>query len=166
MKITADTNVLISSTFWTGASDKIMQRVENKEIELILSEKIIKEFTKVLDYEEIKNKVKEKSLELRRSIEKIINVSSLVEPKQKFDIVKDDPDDDIILECAVEGNVNYIVSQDKHLLKLKEFKGVKIVKPEEFLEIVEKQLHDLLMDDKDIIPIDEALSKAKRKWEK
>ena len=41
MKIITGTNVLISSTFWEGASDKIMQRVENKEVELILSRELI-----------------------------------------------------------------------------------------------------------------------------
>jgi len=48
-------------------------------------------------------------------------------------VVEDDPDDDAILECAVEGNVDFIISQDKHLLKLKEFRRIPILKPEDFL---------------------------------
>ena len=46
MKITVDTNVLISSSFWHGDSDRILNRVENKEIELVLSKEIIEEFIK------------------------------------------------------------------------------------------------------------------------
>ena len=133
MKITTDTNVLISSTFWEGVSDKIMQKVENKEVELILSRELINEFMEVLDYDEIKDKIKDKNLKVRRSVEKIISISTIVEPSQKFEIVKDDLDDNMVINCAVEGNVDYVVTQDEHLLKIKEFKGIKIVKPEEFL---------------------------------
>ena len=56
----------------------------------------------------------------------------IVEPTEKILIVKDDPKDNIFIETAVGGNVDYIVSQDNHLLKLKEFRGIKIVTPEEF----------------------------------
>lgn len=136
MKITTDTNVLISSTFWKGASDKIMQKVENEEVELILSRELINEFMSVLDYDEIKDKIKDKNLEVRRSVEKIVSISTIVEPSQRFEIVKNDPDDNKVIECAVEGNVDCIVTQDNHLLNLKEFKGIKIVKPEEFLNIL------------------------------
>ncbi|HLC78461.1 MAG TPA: putative toxin-antitoxin system toxin component, PIN family [Candidatus Nanoarchaeia archaeon] len=138
MKITTDTNVLISSTFWEGVSDKIMQKVENKEVELILSRELINEFMEVLDYDEIKDKIKDKNLKVRRSVEKIISISTIVEPSQKFEIVKDDLDDNMVINCAVEGNVDYVVTQDEHLLKIKEFKGIKIVKPEEFLWAFEK----------------------------
>lgn len=58
MRITLDTNVLISATFWDGCSDKIIRKVENKEVELILSEEIIKEFSEVLDYKEIQDNSK------------------------------------------------------------------------------------------------------------
>ena len=47
-------------------------------------------------------------------------------------------DDNMVINCAVEGNVDYVVTQDEHLLKIKEFKGIKIVKPEEFLWAFEK----------------------------
>jgi len=131
MKITTDTNILVSSIFWSGDSDKILEKVEKKEVELVLSEDIINELLKVLDYKEIQNKIKDKNLEMRRTVEKIVSISTIVEPKQKLGIVKEDPDDNIILECAIEGNVDYILSNDKHLLKLEEFREIKIIKPEE-----------------------------------
>lgn len=137
MKITVDTNVLISSTFWCGASDKIIEKVENKGLELVLSKEIIEEFLDVLDYEEIQQKIKDKNLEMKRTVEKIVSISIIVEPKQKFDVVGDDTKDNKILECAVEGGVDYIISQDNHLLKLKEFKGIKIITPKEFLNLLD-----------------------------
>jgi len=134
MKITADTNVLISATFWKGASDKIITKVENKEIKLVMSKEIIEEFTKVLNYKEIQDKIKDKNLEMKYTIQKIISISEIVEPSKKFKVVEYDPDDDKFIETAVEGNCDYIISQDKHLLKIKEFQGIKIIKPEEFLK--------------------------------
>ena len=62
--------------------------------------------------------------------------SIIVHPKSKFNVVKDDPDDDKIIEAAVEGKAEYIITQDNHLLKLKEFKGIKIVTPKDFLELI------------------------------
>ena len=135
MKITLDTNVIISSSFWTGASDKILEKVENQEIELIISKEIIDELSQVLNYEEIKDKIKDKGLEIRRTVGKVSSISTIVVPLEKFDIIKEDADDNIILECAVEGKVDYIISQDKHLLNLGVFQGIKIVTPEEFLKL-------------------------------
>lgn len=136
MKITVDTNVLISSSFWLGNSDKIIEMAESGKIELILSQDIIEEFVRVLGYDEIKDKVREKELEMRRSVEKLISISTIVFPSNTIDIIKDDLKDNIILECAVEGMADYIISYDKHLLKLREFNGIKIVTPEEFLNSV------------------------------
>ena len=64
MRITVDTNVLVSSTFWYGDSDKILKKVENKEIDLILSEAIIEEFSDVLNYEDIQDKIRNKNTNL------------------------------------------------------------------------------------------------------
>ena len=73
MKITADTNTLISATFWHGASDKIISKAEIKAIELVLSDDILKEYSEVLNYEEIQNKVKDKKLEMKRTLGKIMH---------------------------------------------------------------------------------------------
>ena len=135
MKITVDTNILISSTFWYGSSFKIIEKIENKEIELILSKEIIEEFINVLNYKEIQQKIKNKNLEMKRTVEKVISISRMVEPKQRFNAVKEDAEDNKIIECGVERNVDYIISQDNHLLNLKKYKGIKIISPEDFLRL-------------------------------
>ena len=78
MKITVDTNVLISATFWHGASEKIIIKAENKEIDLVLSKKIVSEYTEVLNSDEIQDKIKNKSLEMKYSIGKIISITKCV----------------------------------------------------------------------------------------
>lgn len=136
MRITADTNVLVSATFWAGDSFKIIEMAEKGDIELVLSKDIIEEFTRVLNSREIQDKVRNKRLEMSHTVQQLIAMAFIVEPKERIKAVKDDPDDDKILECAITGKVNFIVSRDNHLLKLKMFLGIPIVTPEEFLKIV------------------------------
>ena len=134
MKITVDTNTLISATFWNGPSDRIISKVEAREIQLILSEEIIKEYAEVLDYEEIKDKIRDKNLAMKHSVNKIISISTIIEPKTRLNVINDDPDDNKILECAIAGKVDCIVSNDRHLLKLKTFQNIPILTPDDFVE--------------------------------
>ena len=66
----------------------------------------------------------------------IIKNSIMVEPTIKIDIIDEDPNDNKFLEAAITGNVDIIISQDKHLLKLKEYEEIKIIKPEEAFSIL------------------------------
>jgi len=72
---------------------------------------------------------------IKEWVDLIIRNSIIVEPREKITIVKDDTKDNIFIETAVAGNVDCIISQDNHLLKLKEFRGIKIITPEEFNKI-------------------------------
>ena len=73
---------------------------------------------------------------MRYTLQKIISFSEIIEPKEKVNIIMEDPDDNRVLECAKEGNVDYIVTNDRHLLKLKEFEGIKIITPAELLRLI------------------------------
>lgn len=66
-------------------------------------------------------------------LEIIVFDSKIVYPKNKLDIVKKDPSDNKVIECAIEAEASFVVSGDKHLLEIKEYKGIKIVSPREFL---------------------------------
>ncbi|GAG74095.1 unnamed protein product, partial [marine sediment metagenome] len=57
-----------------------------------------------------------------------------VKTKKKLDIIKEDPEDNKVLECALFGKADYIVTGDKHLLKLCKFNNIKILTPIEFLK--------------------------------
>ena len=135
MRVTVDTNVLVSATFWYGASYRIIELIEQGKVELVLSEPIIREFSAVLEYEEIKKKIVNKGLLMLRTVEKLVLMSKMVVPAIKIAVVKEDPDDDKILECAVAGDVNYLISKDNHLLNIVKYGKIKIVTPEEFLNL-------------------------------
>ncbi len=139
MKVTLDTNVLVSGTFWQGEAFRILELVEQKKVECVLSKEILEEYNRIIHSEEILEKMEEKRLHVRSAVIKIVEMSAIVKPKRKIRAVADDPDDDKVIECAVEGRVDYIITYDaKHLLKLKEFEGIKIVSPREFLKLFGK----------------------------
>ncbi len=73
--------------------------------------------------------------EANRIIEKVIDFTNLIEPEEKLEIIKEDPDDNKIIECALASKSDYIITYDKHLLKVKQFRGIKIMKPEELIDI-------------------------------
>jgi predicted nucleic acid-binding protein len=62
-------------------------------------------------------------------LEKFVNV---ITPQQRFDVVTD-PDDNKILECAIEARSDCVVTRDRHLLTLELFQGIPIITPEDFL---------------------------------
>lgn len=135
MKVVLDTNVLVSSTLIErGKPFKILKKVETGEIELFLSPEIIQEFEDVL----LRDKIPFAEENVKEFIEKIISISTVVVSEKNFQVIDEDPEDDKILEIAFETGVDYIISGDSHLLDLKNFKGIKILSPDEFLEIFEK----------------------------
>ena len=130
-KIVFDTNVLISSTLWDNSvAQKFLFKCIKANVQIFSSQEIIEEYKEILardfDYEE---------QETGEIMERALQFLTLVTPSKKVDIVKEDVDDNKIIECAVESNSEYIISYDKHLLKVKEFQGIQIVRPEERLAV-------------------------------
>lgn len=62
-------------------------------------------------------------------INRIKDTAAIVNPTRKLEIIKNDPDDNIILECAVEADADILISADKDLLKLKMYEGIQIQHP-------------------------------------
>lgn len=128
-KVFLDTNILISALGWEGKPRAIFDKCLHGELELVTSLSQIEELKRVMEYP--KFKFMEEQKEKFTSI--ILELATIVEITGKIKIIEEDPDDDAMLETAITGNVEYIVSGDIHLLKLKEFARLKIVTPSEFL---------------------------------
>jgi putative PIN family toxin of toxin-antitoxin system len=60
----------------------------------------------------------------------------VVTPAQKLNVIADDPDDNKIIECAVAAGADVIVSGDKHLLRLGQYRGIRIMKVRQLLESI------------------------------
>lgn len=132
MRVTVDTNVLISALGWNGAEAAIIEMVLDSEMELCLSAQILSEFYRVIKYP----KFGFTDNEIDGFIGKLLPNVVLVSPSQSLDVVPADPDDNKIIECAVAGRSNYIISGDKHLLHLHEYRGIKILRASEFLHFL------------------------------
>jgi len=128
--VVLDTNIFISGIFWRGDSYKMLQLWGDGDIRVIISEEIIEEISRVL--RAFKIRLPEESI--NRRIASIRENSIIVEPKEKFSIVEHSSDNKFI-ECAVAGNADYIITNDKHLLKIKYFRNILIMTPKEFLSI-------------------------------
>src|SRR3989344_264187 len=100
--------------------------------ELILSPQILKEFREVIS----RPKFGFSQEQIINVFKQIVNISTIVMPSVEVNIIKDDPEDNKVLECAETGKVDYIVSGDVHLLNLKQYKGVKIVQSKSILDII------------------------------
>ncbi len=132
-KVVLDTNNLISATFWKGPSNEITLLAAKQQITAYTSIEIVNEYARILerDFKQSKSQIQEK-------VSGILSFSKIVDPKVKIDAVKEDSSDNKIVEAAVEADADYIVSGDKHLLKLHLYKKIQIVTAREFLEKMKK----------------------------
>jgi len=126
--VVIDTNVLISSIFWEhGNPHRVVGKASERKIENHTSLDMLKELQKVL-----KMDFNQPDEAVQRQTALVISYSEIVYPKEKVNVVKEDPKDNMVLECAIACKADYIITGDKHLLKLKEFRSIKIVKPSYF----------------------------------
>jgi putative PIN family toxin of toxin-antitoxin system len=130
-KVVIDTNVFVSGLTFKGKPREVLDLIWKGDIEACISFFILKELEETLkkDFSWDRDQIK-------HTIEKIKAKTILVQPKEKVSVIKENDDDNRILECAIEGRVQYLISGDrKHLLPLKEYQQTKILSPAEFLKL-------------------------------
>ena len=131
-KVLLDSNIFISALGWKGKPRVIFDKCLHGELELITSADQLDELMRVMDYPKFTFTEEQKQTLLGI----ITATATVVDIPKKLNVIKEDPDDNAILETAVVGNADYIVSGDPHLLKLGEFGRIKIVTAHDFLKIV------------------------------
>ena len=130
--VVIDTNVLISALVGHGEPKQLVIRLLEDHT-AVSSRAMLAELADVLSREkfrEVKNSQVNSFLTIFGSKAVVVAV------KQPFQAVAEDPDDDIVLSTAYDGNAGYIVSGDTHLLKVKEFRGIRIVTVKQMLELL------------------------------
>jgi putative PIN family toxin of toxin-antitoxin system len=136
MKIVLDTNVWLSAIFWNGEATNIIKKAEQGKLQILISEEILSEIIDVLNKEsKFQNHLINLKLNIEDLIRTILSISKLIETKTKLEVVKSDPKDNIILEVALDGKADYVVSYDNHLLNMIEFRSIKIILPKDFLDL-------------------------------
>jgi putative PIN family toxin of toxin-antitoxin system len=131
-RVVFDTNVLVSGMVFAGKSKLLIDAVLEGTITLILSMPIIQEFRKVIARDKFKlSKSQQNTLS-----NFVLRIGNIVKIKSRFKVVKEDPSDDMVLRTAHDGEADYVVSGDEHLLVLMEFRGTKIITVSKMLELL------------------------------
>lgn len=134
IKTVLDTNILVLLLFKKSLAREFSEVVEKQKVDFYSSEEILKELARVLTYPKIEEILKKAGVEKKTALEALTEKLKIVNPKVKINVIKEDPSDNRVLECAIESKSKYVVSGDKHLLKLKKFKDIEILTAREFLE--------------------------------
>jgi len=127
--IVLDTNVLISAIVFGRGPRTILEMVIAGKIRCALSFAILDELRDVLQ----RSKFGLSPEQAITVVEELRGLCEILNPARRLRTIKADPDDNRILECAVQAQADTIVSGDAHLLKLKQFRGIPIMSPADFL---------------------------------
>ena len=131
-RVILDTNIFVSMAMG-GQVGKINNEWRAGKFILVVSEDIVSEYLEVLQ----RPKLHLKSRTIATIVNRIYRKAEFVAPEEKIFVVLADTTDNKFIEAAIKGMTDYIVSGDKHLLELKEYKSIPIITAREFIEILE-----------------------------
>lgn len=130
LRVVLDTNVLISAILFGGKPRQILEKAIRGEIRLCLSEPILEELKGVLQ----RSKFNYSAEMIQFILTELTGIADFVNPSETINVVLEDPEDNRILECAVEAKANYVISGDFHLLKLSRYLNIEVLNVAAFLE--------------------------------
>lgn len=131
-RVVFDTNILFSSVGWLGNPHQCVQAARQGKCLSVTCEQILVELSEKLQLKRglDAQKVTEIADEIR-AFSKGVTIPGTLK------VVPADPDDDAVVECAVVGQAQFLVSGDRHLLELGNHQGIQIVKAAEFLKLIQ-----------------------------
>lgn len=129
-----DTNVVVSALLFEGVSGKLIPLWQNNQIKPLVSKQIIGEYITVLAYPKFALTEGEIHFLVYNEILPYVDV---VLPETTDAIVYADPSDDKFIHCAISGKAKYIISGDRHLLSLGQYRRIKIITPSELLSVID-----------------------------
>jgi putative PIN family toxin of toxin-antitoxin system len=130
MKIVLDSNIFVSAFYWKGNPRKVFERVASGLDELYITDEILNEILDVMSRKKFNSNPKE----IADYIRIIESFSIKLFTRNKIEKVSRDNNDDKILQCGIDGNVDFIITGDNDLLVLEKYRNVKIIGPKEYLE--------------------------------
>lgn len=134
-RVVFDTNILFSSVGWLGNPHHCVQAARQGRCLSLTCELILAELVEKLQLKRGFDTAK-----ATETADEIRAFSKLVTIPGTLKVIAADPDDDAVLECAVAGQAQYLVSGDRHLLALGQYQGIQIIKAAEFLTLLQSVL--------------------------
>jgi len=132
IRAVADTNVLVSAVIAKGNEYSLLKEAKLERFRLVLSPQIINELRGVIS----RQKFSFSGQQIESVIKQVISIAEIIITKSKVDVVKEDQADNRVIEAAIDGNGDYIVSGDKDLLRLQKFRNIKIISAAAFLRLI------------------------------
>lgn len=128
MKVVLDTNIFVSAILFGGKPRRILESAFERKFDICVSEAMLRELEGVL--RRLKFGLDPEIV--RTVMIEIRDIAEWIVPVKRHFAVKNDPDDDMIIDCAVAAEADYIVTGDAHLLALKKFGRIILLNPEDF----------------------------------
>ena len=133
MRVVLDTNVILSGILFGGKPRRILEAAIAGAFKMLISEATVSELKGVLQ----RPKFGLASQITEAIVAELSSIAEWVVPQSHVEIIKDDASDNNVLDCALDGNADYIVSGDEHLLKLERCGKTSVVNPDSFLRLME-----------------------------
>ncbi len=134
MRAVADTNVVVSGLLWSGHPRQLLDLARSGQIDLFTSPALLAELEDVLSRKKFRRRLDHAGVELEELVLGYAALARVIVPAEIRSVIAEDPDDDEVLACALAARADLIVSGDRHLLKLGDYQGIRIVRPLEALE--------------------------------
>ena len=135
IKVVLDTNVFVSALLWDGTTKEIFQLVKEGKIIAYASKEILDEFQNVLYYPKFADRLLCVDKTPKTLIDEFLEIVEYCSGEEfPISVVQGDPSDNKFLACTVACQADFVVSGDKHLLKIKKFQDIPIVPPSLFLK--------------------------------
>jgi putative PIN family toxin of toxin-antitoxin system len=133
VKVVADTNTIISGMLWHGAPHTLLEIAYRNEIKLLTCSALLQELTEVLQRDKFIPYLSRARMIVRELVEGYSLMAQVIELGKIEPVIAADPDDDVVLACAVTGRAKIIISGDNHLLSLEQYQQIQIMTASEFL---------------------------------
>lgn len=133
IKVVADTNTIISGVLWHGAPHTLLGIAYKNEIQLLTCSALLQELTEVLQRDKFLPYLSRSKMSVQEIVESYALMAQVIELGEIEPVITVDPDDDVVLACAIAGRAKIIVSGDNHLLSLKQYQQIQIMTTSEFL---------------------------------
>jgi len=121
---------------WGGLPATLIKAAEQERIVILISEEIVEEISRILSHDRLREIYAEAGVSHETLIGSVLRIGKIVEVRTRLSMIREDLSDNKILECAVDGRADYIVSGDDHLLRLGSCKRTEIVSVREFSELL------------------------------
>ena len=132
LRVVLDSNVLVSALLGQGGPRRLLLHLSREHV-IVSSVQMLAELEDVLH----RDKFQLTEGQIKDYISLIISGSTVLDTADYPEVIRADPDDDVVLASALEGDADYIVTGDKHLLLLKEYHKIKIITVKQMLALIE-----------------------------